>query len=181
MGDALDYANFFLSVNADVSSGSIVSLLVFSFDSVHGFSFSSHACVSQISVFGQDDSPGHSFLTGCPRATLNSALLFLSRTLSPTPHPHPSEPALPPLSLDDHSWPHRTPPITLDPVPGHHSVPLASPHTACAINPRVLLILLPRFRPLPLHAWNPATVTSSCPGLCLSSNSFSVMMAERDF
>lgn len=119
----MDYANFFPSINADVSSGSTVSLLVFSFHSIRGFSFSSHVCISQISIFGRDDSPGHSFLTGCPTATLNSALLFLSRTLPPTPQALPSEPVLPPLSPDDRSRPCHTPSITLDP-----GAPFYTPH-----------------------------------------------------
>ena len=56
-------------------------LLLFSSNSVRGFGYSLHACVSQTSVFGQDDSWRHKSLTGCPVATLKSASFFLSRTL----------------------------------------------------------------------------------------------------
>lgn len=68
-GETLDYVSFCVSLDADVLSGSMVSLLAFSFSSVQGFSFSAYVCTSE-----PRDSGIPSSLTGCPIASFNSAL-----------------------------------------------------------------------------------------------------------
>lgn len=55
-GETLDYVDFCVSLDADVLSGSMVSLLAFSFSSVQGFSFS-HMFVPLSPVSPGDPAP----------------------------------------------------------------------------------------------------------------------------
>lgn len=88
-----DYVNFCLSLNADVSSSSIISLL-FSLYSIRVFTN-----ISQTHIFGQDH-PGDTQ----PPHRLSQSHLKLNTALpvqDPVSHPPPHKPALPPLFPGD--------------------------------------------------------------------------------
>ena len=83
------------SLNHWTSSCCLVSLRLFSLSSVRGFSYS--GCTSLRPLSLAEMAPAGA--TPSPMATLESALLFLSRALS----------LIPPLSLDDSLWHHHAP------------------------------------------------------------------------